>query len=276
MCGLPSAEVGHRAAAGRRPSPCQPSGASIALDRAHVDAAPRSCRGRRSGSSVDDARRPASVRIADASTSPRPRRASAWAKQRMPLPLISAGCRRRCTAPSARSHALRRAGGPPTSRPSAPMPRRRSHSAGRAPAGRRACGGRRTATRKSLPSPWCLVRCMRDESPSRLSTSANGLACSVDVDPAYPRVAAEPPLLAHGELAGAGDGERRRPRRASTSPREVGEQLLVAERLAGRARQRPRSRRARRPRRRSPRPAWASNRARSAALSAARGQRSPT
>ena len=87
--------------------------------------------------------------------------ASAWARQRMPLPLISA------IEPSAltRRHDQVGAGrcrGGPTSRPSAPdavvavAPPLGALDPRRAVARHRASSVRRT--RKSLPRPWCLVR----------------------------------------------------------------------------------------------------------------------
>ena len=115
-------------------------------------------------------RSPASVRIRCGSRSPR-RRASAWAKQRMPLPLISA------REPSALYSTIRAAypgSVSPTSSPSAPMPRRRSHTR-RARAAQIVDVAGGTTTRKSLPSPWCLVSSRSAiRFPVPASTSATG------------------------------------------------------------------------------------------------------
>ena len=117
------------------------------------------------------------------------------------------GCRRRCTAPSApRSRR-------PTRRPAAR--RRRCRDGGRTAAGASVgeVGDRRVERDEEVVAePWCLVRvtCFIVVEQSRRCTTAGRLGdrIGLDVDPAYARVAAEPPLLAHGELAGARDDRR--------------------------------------------------------------------
>ena len=194
-------------------------------------------------STASRSRSPASVRIRCGTMSPR-RVASAWAKQRMPLPLISARLPSALNSTIARRVAVRPDS--PTSSPSAPIPRRRSHTR-RASAGRSSTCGWNT-TRKSLPSPWCLVsvsvlmrrvlppRSVPTRRPGRRSTSTqrtrgsrrNHRSCRT----ANWRV--------RTTICSTALVERLR-------AVEVGEQLLVAERLGGGPRQ------ARRPQRRAPR-----------------------
>ena len=227
--------MGDRAHADRRRCASQPAGASIGVDRAHVDAGVDRV-GSSVGATARPTRAPASVSDrAAAARSPR-RAASAWAKQRMPLPLISA------RLPSALYSTI--AGvvavgvGRPTSSPSAPMPRRRSHSR-RASAGAGRRRRRRVDEHDEEVVAEAVVLGERRAVIASVVLAATGSASAtgscVDVDPAYAGVAAEPPLLAHGELAGAHDDRRRRPRRASTRPSRWAMQLLVAERLARRS-----------------------------------------
>ena len=82
-------------------------------------------------------------------------------------------------------------------------------------------------------------RVERSSAQHRSSSGAGqrlGDRVAVDVDPAYAGVAAEPALLADGELAGAHD-DRWTASSSGTSTLEVVEELLVAEGLAGGARQ---------------------------------------
>src|SRR5271156_315964 len=83
-------------------------------------------------------RRPAPVDTLKSGARARPASTAAWARHRMPLPLISA------SLPSALYRIIDRSApsraGPTTIRPSAPTPRWRSH--------------RRDATAASLSSPW--------------------------------------------------------------------------------------------------------------------------
>ena len=214
------------------------------------------------------------------SRSPR-RLASACAKQRMPLPLISA------RPPSALNRIILAAypsADSPTIKPSAPMPRRRSHTC-RASAARSETAGW-NVTRKSLPSPWCLVNVslvvvgvtvVVDQSSCECVEYGRqrlGHRIRFDVDPAYARVAAEPPFLSNGELASPRDDRRDR-RIERAAPLQVLDELLVAERLAGGPRDRPLQQR-RRPRRRARRRS-SSGRARSIRrANTSRGQRRPS
>ena len=61
------------------------------------------------------------------------------------------------------------------------------------------------ATRKSLPSPWCLVSSSFIASAVPHDRHGLGDRVVLDVDPVYAGVAAEPPLLAHRELPGPHD-----------------------------------------------------------------------
>ena len=157
---------------------------------------------------------------------------------RSPLPDISA------RPPSALSSTIVTSApsrpGPRWRSPSAPIPRWRSHTA----TARAALGGSvpdgSASTRKSLPRPWCLVsrtdvslavrrRCRSNGSRTRRRVLVGG-------QPPDPRVAPEPHPLAAGEPAGPADGEVDGLVEAELAV-EVGEQLAVAERLAGRPRQ---------------------------------------
>ena len=89
-----------------------------------------------------------------------------------------------------------------------------------------------------MPSAWCLVRVRIGHGRKAKGVDQRrrrlGDRVVLDVDPAYAGVPAEPPLLAHRELAGAGDGRLH----GSVDIRFV-EQFLVAEGLASGTRQRP-------------------------------------
>ena len=187
-------------------------------------------------------RRPASVAIAHVAGARPCVRAidQAWARQRMPLPLISA------RLPSALNSAMPRsasvaaaASGRRSGR------RRRCPAVGRTSAGQhlpRAAGRSgwsSNTTRKSLPRPWCFVSFTRTgrASSSRTSSAAVEVVVAGDRHPADAGVAAEPALLAHGEPPGAGDGGGDGLVQRALAV-EVGEQLLVAEGLARGAGQR--------------------------------------
>ena len=110
---------------------------------------------------------------------------------------------------------VRRTGAPPMMRPSAPMPGWRSQSRARAARHRPASGRRRRVnnTRKSLPSPWCLLSvhqaAVSQDAQHRLHLIRRiGL-----VEPRDPRVAAEPAPWRTGESAGARVIARRSRRR---------------------------------------------------------------
>ena len=119
---------------------CHPSGSAIVDHLAHVDADASIGRGRRSAVIVDQSRAGVGAGSAAARWWPS-RAASAWAKQRMPLPLISA--RRPSALYSTIARVVAVAPALPTSRPSAPMPRRRSHSRRASAAhGRSTCGSK--------------------------------------------------------------------------------------------------------------------------------------
>ena len=78
----------------------------------------------------------------------------------------------------------------------------------------------------------------RGHRPKACTTSSAASSASSSIShPANARVAPEPPLLADGEAAGAGDRQRRSPRPASAARSRCSEQLPVAERLGGGARQ---------------------------------------
>ena len=115
-----------------------------------------------SGSSVgvaSSSRRPAAVSMRRDPALRCCDRSTAWARQRMPLPEISATDPSLLCSTMCRSADEAFAGARPHRRPSAPMPRRRSQRAtatdgsGWMPSGWSAA----SATRKSLPRPWCLV-----------------------------------------------------------------------------------------------------------------------
>ena len=89
-------------------------------------------------------------------------RTAAWARQRMPLPLISA------SPPSAFCRTIVRSATPRPSwtriTPSAPTPKRRSHRARTRSTGSGPLPSGSIWTRKSLPAPWCLVNRRRPAS----------------------------------------------------------------------------------------------------------------
>ena len=192
---------------------------------------------------------------------------AAWARQRIPLPLISA------SPPSAFCRTMvRSATSPPDCTrmtPSAPTPNRRSHRARtRSRAADRVPSGS-TWTRKSLPAPWCLVKrrsgaavvgghgappSLSPSAPPADRGSAGGRGSTAPAVP--PEPAADD--LGHRVVAGAIHpirGSRRnhdRWRRANVRVRRtasstasverhavlhVGQQLPVAQGLAGRPRQ---------------------------------------
>ena len=118
----------------------------------------------------------------------------------------------------------------PWIRPSAPIPRRRSQSrraSSPSTAGTRPFTSSST-TRKSLARPWCLVSCTRSVSQAGRRGS-EGIVPGFD--PVEAGVAAEPPLLAAGEAPGAAHG--RAIASSRVTPGQVGQQLPVAEGLAG-------------------------------------------
>ena len=86
----------------------------------------------------------------------RPASTAAWARHRMPLPLISA------PPPSALRRSMARSASPEAGwtrmTPSAPTPNLRSHRARTNSGSRDRESSTSTSTRKSLPAPWCLVR----------------------------------------------------------------------------------------------------------------------
>ena len=228
------AEVGDRPL-GSAPRRYQPSGSSMVGRPRPCRRGPRS----RAGSAVgatSTRRAPASVGMQLGPRSPR-RAATACAKQRMPLPLISA------RLPSALYSTMRAAW--PSSAladeqpvgADAPLAVAQTASASR-PARRAREGGRRPGSRCPArgASQLSVCHCADPHDTQRHSVAGGERVVRVDVDPAYARVATEPALLAHGELAGAGDDHGRPPPRASTAV-EVVEQLLVAECLAGGRRQ---------------------------------------
>src|ERR671916_251562 len=207
-------------------------------------------------------RRPASVWMGISSSPARPGHppsSMAWARQRMPLPLISAG------EPSALRNSIRaRAGAPGSagearSRPSAPTPVCRSHKARATPASMGWEASVSSTTRKSLPNPWCLVRRM---SPTVCPTAVEVRHAFALLHPRVlpgdrrhqrrqqrgrvgPRlqpvdagVAPEPRPLPAGEAPGAPDRQLERVVEGRL-PLEVGDELAVAERLAGGSRQAP-------------------------------------
>src|SRR4051794_6861691 len=87
--------------------------------------------------------------------------------------------------------------------PSAPMPRRRSHSSmARSPSTFRSRPFTSSRmTRKSLARPWCLVSCTGSVSQEGVDRGEGILPA---VEPGHVRVTAEPPFLAAGEASGAG------------------------------------------------------------------------
>ena len=185
--------------------------------------------------------------------------------RRRPPPGPGSGSRCRSSRPPAvgvaQVHGQRgRARCPTTARstPSAPMPRCRSHRARTSAAdrGRRSSGS--SSTRKSLPAPWCLVRrsaprasivvslaprrptrCPSDRAaePDASHTSRSCASeIAVGIEPRDAGVAPEPRPLAAGEGPGPPHGLVHG--LVEGHPLlHVGQQLAVAERLAGGARQ---------------------------------------
>src|SRR5690606_34188869 len=220
----------------------------MSTDRSSVTSSTRPC--------TVTVRRPASVAtaISSASAPGQPPSRSACAKHRIPLPLISA------REPSALRSSMRAIAGSPgaggTARitPSAPIPVCRSQScrAISASSGWAASGS--STTRKSLPRPWCLVRRMSPTSvpdargraaripsrPRQLGGQGReqGGGVIVGVEPADAGIAPEPRGLPAGEPAGAADGQLERLVEGDPAL-QVGDQLPVAEGLAGRARHPP-------------------------------------
>ena len=144
----PRAHVGRRAGPGRR--------------RAHVDLDPQLA----VDVATDRAQRshPAAVSIRSVPSSARSARSSAWPRHRMPLPEISA------SEPSALSSTMQASWSrlgriQAEDQPVGTRSLRRSHSAGPVGVGLRSALSAASATRKSLPRPWCLVRC-NTSSPS--------------------------------------------------------------------------------------------------------------
>src|SRR4051794_33920918 len=154
----------------------------------------------------------------------------------MPLPLISA------RPPSALYSAIVTSASVAAvtwSRPSAPTPRCRSHTARANDGVTGVTPSRSSKTRKSLPRPWCLVRCMRRSSlpaddPFQCRQYLQRVAFGVE--PLDSGVSPEPRPLATGELAGTTD--RGIDGVVEVTPlRHVLEQFAVAESLRGGARQ---------------------------------------
>src|SRR5918997_1487417 len=254
-CGLPMSTMSARATAPPVHSGASPStrAAPIATDRLSVTASTRSC--------TVTVRRPASVAMGisspgDPSPCPgQPPSTSAWARQRMPLPLISA------REPSALRSSIRARAGEPgsagdaRSRPSAPTPVWRSHRARASPESMGWEASVSSTTRKSLPNPWCLVRRM---SPTVCPTAVEvGHAFALvrrghlgeqgrqqrarivrRLQPPDAGVASEPRPLPTGEPPGAPDGQLEALVEGRL-PLEVTDQLAVAQGLAGGAGQPP-------------------------------------
>ena len=238
----------------------QRSARRLDLGPPHVDRHPRGRRAARRGGCVT-VRGPGGGGDHEggpATTSPAS--SAAWARQRIPLPLISA------SLPSALRSSMVSVGPIGVGRPGGP-----DEPVGADPAvavaQRPAPGRRRSAwrpsrssrTRKSLPSPWCLVTREgghgRLQSPSRAGTTASGFSAAP-----YHRdagVAPEPHPLAAGEGLASGATRLGHGRRQRHPVFEVGQHLPVAERLAGGARQPPGpGRQAGRPRPPARRPPW--------------------
>ena len=164
-------------------------------------------------------RTPAAVATVKRGGDTRPPSTAAWARQRMPLPLISASRRPRCAAPWRESQPWRP--GPTRMIPSAPTPRRRSQSRRTWPTESRRVSSGSSTTMKSFPAPSCLLaahppvsqftapRCVRPQGPVE---QIGGVLPSVG--PHDPGVAPEPRRLAAGERPGPAHGfvHCRRPR----------------------------------------------------------------
>ena len=157
----------------------------------------------------------------------------------MPLPLISA------RPPSALSSTMRDVGAVGRRAPRGAGRRRRRRGGGRRPRarGRRrpaACRRRRASTRKSLPRPWCLVRRMRSgQSAVASSDCSDGFSSRVGSAASSQRMRGS--RRNHARCRRAKRRVRRTARSTASSRAQlavdVGEQLLVAEGLAGGARQ---------------------------------------
>src|SRR5581483_5739846 len=169
-------------------------------------------------------------------------------RHRSPLPLISA------RPPSALVSSISQSAPslPPSRRisPSAPTPRRRSHSAARIPDASRLRpreprrASRSTSTRKSLPVAWSFEKCsvvtdLRSGQavPRCQNGREGGERIPVAADPGDAPVAPEPHALPAGELAGALGGAAQRRLERGDRTLEVIKDLLVPDALPGGGRQ---------------------------------------
>ena len=216
----------------------QRSGVAVDLGQAHLDRWPSHRRAARSADTVDRPRPGGGQRPRTAGRGgTSPASSAAWARQRMPLPLISA------SLPSALRSSKQQGVGPRrhrrAGRPDQPVgadaPVAVAHGAGQPGVDRR--GRRRGRAGRGSRCPgrgtWSSVRdvvMVRLQSPSRAGTTASGFsAAPIPGDPGVP----PPP---HPLAAGEGPGAPHRLGRApppGAPVLEVGEHLPVAEGLAG-------------------------------------------
>ena len=188
-------------------------------------------------------RRPPAVATVKLGGETRPASTAAWARQRMPLPLISA------SPPSALCSCMERSQpsrpGPTRMIPSAPMPRRRSASRRTWATENRMASSGSSTTRKSLPAPSCLVACTTPFSQVASLSRARRSACSSSSWASAALVAQVMRGSRRNHEAWRRANWRVRRTASSTQPvqrhavLQVRQDLAVAQRLARRARQSP-------------------------------------